>query len=532
MDTQPRSYPARLKLFQAVPLVLSAVAIAGVILGGCVRETTVFKDRELIQQPPDEIHNFLGYFNTERKLTSCGNCHVGKQSTWVGTRHAGAWAGLQRSPAAEASCEGCHAISERGNLLDEPGGINVVRHERYYDVQCESCHGSGFNHVQNPDVKEAQPAAPMAVSPTMGCGECHQGLHHPFVEQWAQSAHGLVTAQSSATGATCLPCHEGKTALVIKFGETANYIEKAIPGPLPITCGVCHDPHGSVFDADLRADIRVPSLDNFCVKCHARTGTPPSVRGPHAAQGFLVLGENVGWIPPNFFLDATNTIAGTHGVEANPRLCATCHVSTFTVTDPESGDIVFRSIGHRFEAIPCLDGQGLPTAGPCGIAERDFRACAAAGCHGSEDVARTVFQVVRNRINTLLDDIWEDLNANNVIDPFPTDGGVLAEVVAKFPDSTLILDPRDQNITVAEGALWNAQLAFTSERPHFAAGRVYNINFFAHKTSGDGVHNPFLLEALLTESIKAVRDEYGLGSSSSSVDLSVQATPPPGLQSP
>jgi predicted CXXCH cytochrome family protein len=318
---------------------------------------------------------------------------------------------------------------------------------------------------------------------------------------------------------------------VSKFGETDNYIEKASSTLMPIACGVCHDPHGSPFDADLRADIREASRDNFCVKCHARTGTPPGFRGPHAAQGLLVIGENVGWIPPNFQYDTTvGTITGTHGTEANPRLCATCHVASFEVTDPQTGDFVFQSVGHLFEAIPCLDAQGLPTSGPCTLPERDFRACTGSGCHGTVDAARSAYQTVRNRLNFLLDQIWNDVNGNSVIDPDPTDTGVLPQVVAKFPATPSVLDPRDQNITVAEGTLWNAQLAYTTDRPWFASGRVYGISFSAHKSSGDGVHNPFLLEALLTSSIQAVQQEYGLNRVPE-VDLSVQATPPAGLRS-
>lgn len=540
--TDPTKVTARrIGLWGVLPS-LSMVAVFGLILSGCTETEVVFRDRELFQQPPDTIHNFLGYFDTDAKLTVCGNCHVGQQSGWEGTGHFDAWAGLQASGHAQQFCEGCHAISQEGHALDDPAGINLVNDPRYYDVQCENCHGAGFTHVENPDA--TQPLALMAVDSATGCGECHQGTHHPFVEQWQDSRHGTVPALAIAGGReSCAVCHEGKTALAQKFGETAEFIEKGSGTGMPITCGVCHDPHGSGYEANLRADITVPSLDNLCVECHARRATPPSSHGPHAPQGFLVLGENVGWIPPGFTYD-TAQIASTHGTEANPRLCATCHVPQFTVTDAETGEFLLTSVGHTFEAIPCLDAQGLPTAGPCDVTDRNFDACATSGCHGTASAARLAFNTVLARLNALLDDIWEDLNGDHVMDPAPTDAGVLPQVLAALPGDTTQLDVRDQTVTTAEGALWNAQLAFTSlldgsgtqlGRPYFGDGVVYvgsanggaGIHFGAHKGSGNGVHNPFLLEALLIASIDAVEDEYGVTAVS---QPSATLTPPPGVR--
>jgi hypothetical protein len=78
-------------------------------------------------------------------------------------------------------------------------------------------------------------------------------------------------------------------------------------------------------------------------------------------------------------------------------------------------------------------------------------------------------------------------------------------------------DMSDAVVMVAEGAVWNAILAYTSERDFWASGRALGRSFRGHKTSGEGVHNPPMLEALLTSSIQAVMDEYGL-------------VPPPGLR--
>jgi len=505
------------------------IALAGllIVVDAC-GDDTIFVERKVFNAPPDATFGFLGYFDETEKLTTCGNCHVGKQAGWETTGHAGAWEGLQASGHSQESCEGCHAVDERGNALAEAAGYNLVKDTRYHDVQCESCHGPGLAHVENPDA--SQPIASIAVGPTAtnGCGDCHQGAHHPFVDQWAQSRHGLVPAQtasaSTTTNATCMPCHEGKAALEKKFGEGDIYLEKGSSTPLPIVCVVCHNPHGSPNENNLRAPINVATTDHLCVTCHSRSGTPPSSHGPHAAQGLLVLSTDVGWIPPNFEYDTT-LIIGTHGTEANPKLCVTCHVNIFTATDNESGAFLFASKGHTFEAIPCVDANGVPVPGPCDLTSRDFQACATSGCHGTESAARSALIVVEGRLHNLLDQLWTDTDANHVMDA--TDAGLLPQVVAQG-DATQ-LDVGDQLITIAEGALWNAQLAHTPDRPYWADGEVFGKHFSSHPSSGRGVHNPFLLEALLTSSIQAVIKEYGLAAPAA-LDLSVHATPPPALR--
>ena len=64
------------------------------------------------------------------------------------------------------------------------------------------------------------------------------------------------------------------------------------------------------------------------------------------------------------------------------------------------------------------------------------------------------------------------------------------------------LDLTDETVSVAEGALWNAQLAHTTDRPWFGDGAVFGEEFSAHLSSGGGVHNGYLLRRLLVASIE------------------------------
>jgi predicted CXXCH cytochrome family protein len=448
---------------------LGLLLLLGMAGAGCVDEKIVFRDRELFEEPPPGAANFLGYTNQETKLTVCGNCHVGAQAEWEDTQHADAWVSLEESGHAAASCEGCHTVSDRGNAATAQVGWDATRDTRYHDVQCESCHGAGQTHVENPQSTNL-PLAPMSVglNAETGCGECHSGTHHPFVEEWAASRHGQVQ-EHAAERAECAVCHEA-SAIFASWGINTNYIEKGNPDVhLGITCTVCHDPHARDNAAQLRFPIDVPVEEtNLCMRCHHKRGQPDptSSRGPHSPEGPLLLGD-AGWFPPNFTLPPGAVVA-THGTDRNPRLCAGCHVNSFEVTDPATGAFVFNATGHLFAATPCLDAQGVPTAEDCAITERSFQSCADIGCH-SPVAARSAQVAAESRIDLLA------ATLTSMIDQIPA---------SEFSTS-------DNRYSTGEGARFNRDLA------------VY---------PGSAVHNPFLIEALITSSIKQITIDYGITS--------------------
>lgn len=512
------------------PALFVLLALAGglfVGLTGCTDEEIVFKERPLFEEPPAGAAGFLGYSDEEAKLTVCGNCHIGMQSGWETTGHADAWEGLQASGHASESCEGCHTVNEMGNSTEAEAGWTASGDSRYQDVQCESCHGPGSTHIEDPDAEKPFASISAGVELETGCGECHQDTHHPFVEQWAASAHGNVSGFAAGREG-CNTCHDGETALNVKMGESSDYVEKNDGEYSDIVCATCHDPHGSDNEANLRAPITVATTDHLCVRCHSRQGTPglnePNEHGPHAFQGLLVLGTDVGWIPPNSDLQDIGQIVSSHGSEGNPKLCATCHVSQSEITDAETGEFVLNAVGHTFDAIPCLGDDGLPRE-DCTLEERNFEACATSGCHAGASAARGAFVTTRTRINNLLDELWEDTDEDAVLET--TDGGLLPQVLAQEGPSEI--DVFDTQFTTAEGALWNAQISYTNQRPHWGNGTVegQEDSFGSHKGSGEGVHNPFLIEALLTASINTLEDTYSV--SASRIDLSTQLTPPPGV---
>lgn len=469
-----------------------AVLVLLVSAGACTDEEIVFRDRELFEDPPAAALNFLGYSDIESDLTVCGNCHIGVQGDWEETGHADAWAGLQDSGHAQAFCESCHTTNELGNVATASSGYNTAPEERYHDVTCESCHGPGLDHVQNPN-NATIPAAPIDVGldATQGCGECHQGAHHPFTDQWAGSGHAATGFAAGRDG--CADCHSGNGALA-KWGVEAAYLEAG--ETVAITCATCHDPHGSDNPANLRFPVGGVEVElNLCSQCHNRRSQPDpnSSHGlePHSPETGLLAGD-VGWFPPGLVIDRGEIVA-SHGSEGNQRLCATCHVTSGEVTDAATGEFVLNAVGHDFSAIPCIDGNGAPIGGDCGLSttDRDFESgCTGSGCHTSVTGAFAATSTAVARLSALHDELEELLL---LIDPNLSDAG--------GP-----IDAGDGIFTVGDGAFYNMELAAFGGSDRAEPGLAY---------AAAAAHNPFLTEQLLIASIAAVEDEYGVSASPS-----------------
>jgi predicted CXXCH cytochrome family protein len=478
------------------PLAAAALLIASFALGAC-EDDVVYQDRPPFNPPPSGAGSFLGYYDVATAKTTCGNCHADFQGGWSATKHAQAYNTLNANSGKQDSCFGCHTVNGRGNAaVGNPVGWDGVKDAVYHDVQCESCHGAGLQHVEGIGQGNlVRPLAAIGLNTKGNCGDCHSGAHHPFVEEWKASRHANLNT-SRASNPSCVGCHEARGALK-RWGLQANYIERdsATNYQPPATCATCHDPHGSGNPTQLRYPVTSPDPDqNLCIKCHLRRGEPepPSTVTPHAPQGAVLLGF-AGWRPPGFIYD-TSTIYGSHATTKNPKLCAGCHVVSFPVTDPASGNFTFQATGHLFRPIPCLDASGKPTADKtCAYttAARSWKACTASGCHADANVAATVFNNVRNRMAAFTGQLWQDLNKDGNINPAPTDGGLLATLKAQRPNEWTTND-----ITPAEGAEFNARLC-----GEYGSGNSDNSK---------GVHNPFLCDALLTSTISYIKSYYGL----------------------
>jgi hypothetical protein len=538
-----------------------------VLLSGCT--DTVFRDREDFNPPPDAENKFLGYFTASDQQTTCGNCHVLHQADWAETAHSRAYAALAGNSAATDACFTCHTVSDKGNAVAGPAGWDVVQDTAYHDVQCESCHGPGLDHVEAPDAPGSASNPPLAhvgvlgpsgagdsASVAQSCGSCHNQNSGPGVrayEEWAASGHARSLEEEPgvfvADNPSCASCHEGKASLAA-WGVTANYAERGQTGGenhLGQTCAVCHDPHGTARDPNtdalipgqLRFPISTPDVNqNLCMKCHQRRSEPDqaSSRGPHSPQGPMLLGE-AGYQPAGFQPDI-QAVASTHGTEANPRLCAGCHINRLEGTDVTTGQPA-TSAGHLFLAIPCLDAGGLPDLVnhdcPRDAPSRSWAACTASGCHtGGVDVAVAAFTLSAQTLDQGTKSIWDDRNGNDAIDPDSTAcsaGALRVRVGETVTDTIPCANPSPPGAPAGDDenrANWDAGLlARTDIIPTIgdaptnqyvtndnlitpAEGARFNVRMLrpGGEDGSSGVHNPFLARALLLANVSELQATY------------------------
>ena len=491
-------------------------------LAGCTEEKIVEVERPPFNEPADPSSGFLGYYDVDTKQTTCGNCHADFQATWSETVHAGAYETLHANAGAQPFCYSCHTISQNGNVATGTVGHDKVQDETYYDVQCESCHGPGLEHVEGVNAGTVvKPKAMLGVGmrtkyesgvytheetadTANSCGACHTGTHHPYVEQWAESRHAYARV-GYANRSGCQRCHEGRGALEswgvkVTWKEGAwstTYDQNTVP---TASCSVCHDPHDATNPGQLRWPINsVDETTNLCIKCHLNRAVPapPTASSPHGAQGAVLLGF-AGYRTPNFVYD-TARIYGSHASPtANPELCAGCHVQKQTV-NASNGSFQLQSVGHLFKPTPCLDAQGNPTGDhDCAYTAtaRSWNACAKSGCHNTAAISATVFNSTKVEIETLVSVLWKNVggvacgSAGPCLDAYPTDTGYLPKLKAALP------------------ALWTGAELSEAEGCEFNTRLTGGYDRAGHPDGSYGTHNAFLYRALISSCISYLAGKY------------------------
>jgi len=118
----------------------------------------------------------------------CASCHTAAYLWWKGSAHGHAYDSLrQRNAEYNFDCIGCHVTG-----FEKPGGSSLSRVEPLEDVGCESCHGPGSLHIEDPR-DHRLPEQP----PLHSCSTCHDEAHSPefseaaFVARLRAPGHGL-----------------------------------------------------------------------------------------------------------------------------------------------------------------------------------------------------------------------------------------------------------------------------------------------------------------------------------------------------
>jgi predicted CXXCH cytochrome family protein len=219
------------------------------------------------------------------------------------------------------------------------------------NIQCESCHGPGSEHLGLTSNSEIS----ISIS-TDNCAWCHDsGTHHAFPEQWDHSGddatvfdgrgyhggHAIGAFAGYAGGrGSCAPCHSGAGYIQWNYdGRPVN--DYGLPGTIDnppaattITCATCHDPHDGTNSHQLRYDdtqlgdgtpitFELYGTGSQCMECHrsrryafeyaSDIGNASSHYGPHhGPQADMLIGANV----PDY---------GIQFPTSPHQVCAPCH---------------------------------------------------------------------------------------------------------------------------------------------------------------------------------------------------------------
>lgn len=116
----------------------------------------------------------------------CQACHQNIYKSWQASRHAHAFASLERvNKSFDPNCIGCHSVG-----FEKPGGfMDEMITEHLMNVQCESCHGAGSTHVSAAGKK---PTQHKGWAREKICQQCHVGSHSPsftMENYWPKIAH-------------------------------------------------------------------------------------------------------------------------------------------------------------------------------------------------------------------------------------------------------------------------------------------------------------------------------------------------------
>jgi hypothetical protein len=124
---------------------------------------------------------------------TCAACHTGAYYWWTTTRHARAYRTLEANGRAlDLDCIGCHVTG-----FEAPGGANLGHLDELRGVGCESCHGPGGLHVDNP--RDTRSAIRRSV-PSAVCTACHDGDHSDHFD-YGKRSQQLVTPAHGMRGA-------------------------------------------------------------------------------------------------------------------------------------------------------------------------------------------------------------------------------------------------------------------------------------------------------------------------------------------
>ncbi len=129
--------------------------------------------------------NFRPYIGQKK----CAQCHQDIVTSWNKTKHAKAFNTLEGvNKSFDPDCLTCHTVA-----FEKPGGfIDQSLTPDLTDVQCESCHGPGRDHVNS---KGKTQISITGNDSYQVCQQCHNQLHSPDFQLQQYKIHGVPCTQ-------------------------------------------------------------------------------------------------------------------------------------------------------------------------------------------------------------------------------------------------------------------------------------------------------------------------------------------------
>ncbi|MGB6649579.1 MAG: hypothetical protein WBG01_13705, partial [Bacteroidota bacterium] len=223
-------------------------------------------------------------------------------------------------------------------------------------IGCESCHGPAGEHTNFSSASPRNMTIGKSLSSDV-CNQCHDGSGRHSIGSMARPSLHATVPESVPPGhayrTSCYPCHSGSA--FVKWVEAgkdpaAAGWSQAEDAGSPISCVVCHDPHGKDDPAN-PWNLRTLTLDSLrngyvppagvggygvlCWNCHngrysvkdrVQPENPPyygfeTRQSPHhSPQADMLLGSN-GYQYGDLSFEGITTHAGLENT------CVTCHMS-------------------------------------------------------------------------------------------------------------------------------------------------------------------------------------------------------------
>jgi len=212
-----------------------------------------------------------GYSGEQR----CLICHEKQHLQWSLTGHASAFASLHRkAQTGNPDCIGCHVTG-----FGQPGGYQSGRgHQHLENVQCEACHGPGYQSCSAYTGQKA--AAKNAAQWKALCVVCHtekESLNFVFPRRFMQVRH---TAMPELDGLD----RAGRIALLDRTGGTDNPFDNPARYVGADACRACHADQYRHWQSTAHASVKPESatangkLYRFVTGINAAGGYPAEGR--------------------------------------------------------------------------------------------------------------------------------------------------------------------------------------------------------------------------------------------------------------